>query len=79
MLEYRLATYSDAYPFQFSKKKNAILLHDQLTQKQRLYVYLLLCANLPHISNSYHYDITHIFEVVCVGKMKSLLPANGRV
>ena len=72
LLEYRLTTYSDAYPFLFSKKKNAILLRDALTENQRLYVYLLLCANLPRVSRSYYFDITHTFEVVCVGKMKSL-------
>lgn len=79
LLEYRQATYGEAYPFHFSKKKNALLLSEKPDARQRLYIYLLICSNLSRVPKALYYDLTHTFEVICVGKMKSLLPVNSKV
>ena len=75
-LGYRQKAFGDSYPFKVSEG-NILKRKDGLTATIRVYVFLLLAANLSYLKPSYYNRITSIFEVVCREALKNYLPTGA--
>src|SRR5690349_12506578 len=63
-LEYRHGEFNDSYPFIISKDKQLLRRRKTLTSDHKLYIFLLLAANLRNLSKNYHNQITAQFEII---------------
>ncbi len=75
-LESRQTMFKDDYPFEMSK--GAISRKKTLDLKQKLYVMLLMCSNLPYFP-MLEPALTSEFEEVAFEVLKAFLPANATV
>lgn len=67
---------SDEYPFQINEKQ--IKLKEDLSSKQKIYIFLLLCSNLNCFSIIRH-ELTIDFEFLSFHTLKSYLPSKAIV
>lgn len=75
-LEWRSQAFGEYYPFTVDSSSKIFSAPEELTDKQRLYTLLLLCANLPFLEN--RETITDAFERVAFVALKASwpMPAN---
>jgi len=73
----RAEALGDAYPFRIADGGTTIELQAALTDVQRLYIFLLLCANLRYVRN--WAPLPHAFEAISARGMRQLLPPNSEV
>ncbi|GAA5007723.1 hypothetical protein FNZ56_03925 [Pseudoluteimonas lycopersici] len=76
-LEWRAMAYSEAYPFVVPEGRT-LRAPDDLSNWQRLYVLLLLCANLPFIRSEI-LALTSVFERISLLAIKAIWPLKGVV
>jgi hypothetical protein len=75
-LTLRQGLFGEAYPFVLDEAGNVIRVRDPLAHAQELYVFLLLCSNLRHLSD--HIQVlTRCFEVLSREVLEALLPAGA--
>ena len=70
-LEARSRVFSDGYPFDVESGK--IKLREHISNKQRLYLFLLICSNLDFVSKKLSYVLTKDFEIVSKVALKTYL------
>ena len=68
----------DAYPFELNAENSTLKLRAKLTPAHRLYVALLMMANLHYFGSSQS-DLTSSFEEIGVAVFRWLLPAHADV
>lgn len=75
-LEWRSQAFGEYYPFTLDSGSKTFNAPEELTEKQRLYTLLLLCANLPFLEN--RETITDAFERIAFIALKATwpIPAN---
>jgi len=64
----------DEYPFQI--QRNIIKLKNQLTSKQKLYLFLLLCSSINYFK-MLNTELTMDFEILSYQSLKSFLPPKA--
>lgn len=79
LASWRAAVYSEDYPFDVTYDGTALQLKNSLSEKARLYLFLLLAANLPFVSPSSRTVLTDLFEEVALASLASLMPAGAEV
>ena len=73
-IKFRMGNYSDSYPFVFDGQ-DSIRLSDDLSDPQKLYIFLLLCSCSSYIENNIL--LRQDFEYVCNEAFKQYLPENA--
>ena len=76
-IEGRSILMSNAYPFNYNKHNSIRCLKD-ITNKHKLYLFLLLSSNLSYFM-SFKPELTSEFEFVSYNALKSYLPSNTKV
>jgi hypothetical protein len=71
LLSQRSISFNDDYPFQISNER--LSLKTNLTEKQKIYIFLLLASNL-NLFQDFQADITSEFEKLSQKALKSYLP-----
>jgi hypothetical protein len=71
LLSQRSASFNDDYPFQIISEK--LTLKANLTEKQKIYIFLLLASNL-NLFKDFQADITSEFEKISQEALKNYLP-----
>ena len=77
-LFYRSKAFHDAYPFTLVDTADVLQLKDNLTVSQKLYLFLLLCANLRYCME-FEPDLTAAFEQLSKEAMKSYFSEKAEV
>ena len=77
-LEWRVNAFGADYPFAFSTPGRVISAPEDLTPRQKLYAFLLLCSNLPFTSRPYN-PLTDAFERISIRVLKNVWPVGGMV
>ncbi len=72
LLYYRQNSFGEHYPFLLDERQ--IILRCDLTEKQLLYVFLLLCSNLRIFKNPSRNILTTNFEIISADVFRSYLP-----
>jgi len=75
-LSWREAAFGDDYPFRLEDDR-VLFVKDDLTDRQRLYGLLLLCANLPYLKNTT--GLTDCFERISLCVLAVIWPSKGEV
>ena len=78
-LSWRTSAFGDAYPFTVADNQQSISAPDDLTIKQKSYVLLLLCANLPYFERCEYAGLTNAFERAAHAAMQRMWPNTGHV
>ena len=68
-----------AYPFCLNSRSSQIELKEELTNHQKLYVYLLMASCLRHYDKSASYHLSHNFESICAHVLRQYIGENGIV
>jgi hypothetical protein len=76
LLGQRSISFQNDYPFIFSDE--SILLYNNLNDKQKIYIFLLLASNL-NLFSDFQEDLTSEFELVSQKALKSYLPDYATV
>lgn len=76
-IEWRSQAFGDYYPFTIDTHSRTFSAPENLSDKQRLYSLLLLCANLPFLEN--RETITDAFERIALVALKSSWPTPAKV
>lgn len=76
LLYQRSISFENDYPYIFSEDR--IILKEDLTIKQKIYVFLLLSSNL-NLFSDFESDLTTEFEKICLFALKNYLPAYAIV
>ncbi len=74
ILDFRADKYSKQYPFEINQKK--IILKKDLTNKQKMYLILLLSSNLNYFSLLQFY-LTTEFESISFYALRTIMPRTG--
>lgn len=77
-LKWRKEAFGRFYPFT-NFTRNNFDLSDDFTHKHKLYLCLLLCANLPFIDNSSHKSLTDTFENISYRAFMEIWSPFGKV
>lgn len=77
-MTWRAAAFEAYYPFAVANNQQSIISPDDLTAAQRVYVFLLLCANLPFLGPPYN-PLTDAFERLAHIALKRVSPATAEV
>ncbi len=78
-LQLRVDVYKETYPFCVDDHQGVKLIgKDKLSNKQKLYIYLLISSNLNIFSKLMH-SITAEFEFLSENVLKNYLPSNAKV
>lgn len=77
-LKYRRATFSDFYPFIISDTDDGLTRCDPLTEKHKLYIFLLLLSNLRYFK-AHESAFTSAFEILSWEVLKCCLPDSADV
>jgi hypothetical protein len=77
-LSYRSKAFHEAYPFTLASTADVLQLKENLTAAQKLYIFLLLCANLRYCIKSKS-ALTKTFEQLSKEAMKSFLSNKAEV
>ncbi len=72
LMEERKVLYGNKYPFEIGDEQ-IIMMNRDLSQQQKLYLFLLLSSSLD-IFNSFNAEITTDFEIISHEVMKSFMP-----
>jgi hypothetical protein len=67
---------TDEYPFYVDKK--VVRLKEHLAEKQKLYLFLLLCSNLSYF-HEFNHELTKDFEFLSYLSLKAFLPVKAIV
>lgn len=78
-LEFRVGVYEDFYPFYLSKDKGILSRKEEITQKNRLYIYLLLASNLDYFSKAIQIRLANHFEIASITALKQYLSPLSEV
>lgn len=80
-LEYRVRAFGSSYAFELrtSSAGDILCQRTPFTDPQKLYVLLLICANLGYVEPAVRNDLTTAFELVAATALRLLLPASGEV
>lgn len=77
ILESRESTFKEHYPFSITSR-NLISLKENLTHKQRLYLFFLLSSNLGFLPTEKRSDLTTDFETISTKALKAYLPSFSK-
>ena len=77
-LLYRVFAFDERYPFTLANSLDALQLKENLTPDQKLYIFLLLCANLRYCKGSMS-ALTQAFEQLSARAMKGYFSGNAEV
>jgi len=75
-IAWRANAFGDFYPF--SLKGNTFSCEEDLSDKHKTYLVLLLCANLPFINKDYK-ELTDTFENISYIALRNIWPKSGQV
>ncbi len=75
-IETRIDIFDADYPFEFQKQ--SLRLRDDLSVRQKVYLMLLMCSNLPYF-DKFTSVLTADFEQVAYEALKNFLPDNASV
>jgi hypothetical protein len=67
---------TNEYPFELNE--NSLIIKSELTDKQRIYLFLLISSNLNYFENL-EYELTKDFELISLYSLESLLPSKAIV
>lgn len=73
---WRIGAYGEKYPFALDPHGRVLSAPEDLTAPQKLYMFLLVCANLPFIDAPTG-DLTSAFERVAMLALRAVWPAGG--
>jgi hypothetical protein len=79
ILSHRADSLGDAYPFVLSPDSALLSRSDNLNEKQRLYLFLLLCSNLRYVPKNRRWQLPRGFELVSARAMRRLVPPDAEV
>jgi hypothetical protein len=77
LLDNRITLFGHYYPFCLSNDKMSIYLNQELTNKNKTYLFFLFCSNLNYCQKHQN-DLTSTFEKVSQEAMKNFLPSQGQ-
>ncbi|MDY7373236.1 hypothetical protein UE233_11395 [Acinetobacter oleivorans] len=77
-IRWRKEAFGDFYPFN-NINKTSFDLEEILSRKQKLYLALLFCANLPFINKSHHKILTDTFEIISAISLQEIWSPLGKV
>ncbi|MGD9583414.1 MAG: hypothetical protein AB7V26_07060 [Lysobacterales bacterium] len=75
---WRQAAFDAYYPFTVAANQQSITAPDNLTVEQQIYVFLLLCANLPFVGAPYN-PLTDAFERLAHLALKRMWPEKATI
>ncbi|GAA3911678.1 hypothetical protein GCM10022405_41050 [Gibbsiella dentisursi] len=78
----RISIFGDSYPFVLSEDRDTLsvsLPEDSLSTIQKLYLSLLLCANIKYVPTRRRHELTRAFELISLPIFKSILPKGTSV
>ncbi len=78
ILQYRKKLCEDYYPFEVDEDY-AVKFIDELTDKQQIYVFLLMCSSISYMNKSAMHFYTLGFEKFCKIIMSQLVPIGSEV
>lgn len=78
-MTWRASAFGEHYPFVVASNQQSISASDPLTEQQRVYVFLLLCANLPHVARNEYKQLTDAFERLAHCALRRMWPSTGEV
>lgn len=78
-LRFRQQALGDVYPFQLSADNYVLQLQNDLTNLQKLYLYLLLASNLRCVETASGHTLTNSFEYLCALVTQRYLSSNASV
>lgn len=78
LLQDRSILYNDSYPFLFDNNNTLLTVKANLTDKQKLYIYLLISSKL-NIFRKFQTELTDEFEFICKDALIKYLPNNAVV
>ncbi len=70
ILKRREQIFDSTYPFELNSRLNTITRHEQLNEKHKLYIYLLMASCLRHFPKNYQTKIANSFEIISVEAIK---------
>lgn len=76
---YRIAAFREFYPFYFSENKRILHRHETITDKQKLYIFMLVCSCLRHFDKTKWPLLTGSFEYLSYAAIKAYLPIQAEV
>ncbi len=77
-MAWRQTAFDAYYPFTVAANQQSITAPDNLTVEQQIYVFLLLCANLPFVGAPYN-PLTDAFERFAHLALKRMWPAKAAI
>ncbi|HHQ4308276.1 TPA: hypothetical protein ACSP7Y_004320 [Serratia fonticola] len=78
----RISIFGDSYPFRLSEDRDTLTLsatNENITEIQRLYLSLLLCANIKYVPRARRHEITRSFECISLPIFESIMPRGVMV
>jgi hypothetical protein len=75
-LSWRVSAYGAHYPFRLDERGRVLSAREELTQPQKLYALLLICANLPFVDVR-DGTLTDAFERIALLALRAAWPFNG--
>ncbi len=76
-IKYRSQIFSDSYPFR--AEHDLVILHEDLSEGKKLYIFLLLCSLLEHFEGRERYSLASAFELASYHALRNYLPCNAEV
>ena len=77
ILQYRAQLYGESYPFEVDS--NMIKLRTNISNRHKLYIVLLSCANLTTFEKNLHSSLAEEFEHITYCAIKQYLPTSFKV
>ncbi|MCT1588447.1 hypothetical protein [Morganella morganii] len=78
----RIELFGDSYPFTLSDDNDTVEIRDitglELSHLEKLYLALLICANIKYVQLGSRRQVTHSFELISLPIFESLMP-NGSI
>lgn len=78
-MKHREEVLQGAYPFCLNYSSSQIEVKEELTNHQKLYVYLLMVSCLRHYDRSARYHLSSSFEAICAHVLRQYMGTNGVV
>lgn len=75
-LQWRQLAFNAYYPFVLAADGRTFSAPEELSERQRLYTFLLLCSGLPYTPRPYN-PLTDAFERIALAAFKSAWPSEG--
>lgn len=77
-IDFRHNRFKEAYPFSLSADKSILKRKRHITEKQKLYIYLLAAANLRWFRKTIENSLTNSFEEISTLVLKKYLANSGK-